>query len=157
MTDLKTKTMTRKLKNRLTKCAFTFLVTLSLTIIGCAPQHHYAFKQFNTESKSEIISIQGYVVDASSVKDLEKDWNLLVIEMSKKPGFVSGYLSEGVGDSKLVLAHSTWENLESLRNAFSDKKILDLEAKLPKIQFEHLFNVGTLANYPEPSKTDKTK
>ncbi len=157
MTDLISNTITRKLKNRLTKWGFSILVILSLTMIGCAPQHHYAFKQFNTESKGEIISIQGYVLDASGVKNLERDWNLLVIEMSKKPGFVSGYLSEGVGDSKLVLAHSTWKNLESLRSAFSDKKILDLEAKLPKIQFEHLFNIGTLANYPEPFKTDDAR
>ncbi len=144
--------MTHNIKNRLTIWKFTFFAIISLTMIGCAPQHHHAFKQFNTENKGKIISIQGYVVDASSVKDLENAWNQLIIEMSKKPGFVSGYLSEGVGDSKLVLAHSTWENLESLRNAFSDKKILDLESKLPKIQFEHLFNVGTLANYPKPHK-----
>lgn len=122
-------------------------VMIFITVTGCAPQHHHAFKQFNTESRDEIISIQGYVADSSDAKELGEAWNLLIAEMSKKPGFVSGYLSEGVGDSKLVLAHSTWENLESLRNAFSDKKILELESKLPKIQFEHLFNVGTLANY----------
>ncbi len=128
-----------------------------LIFTRCGPQHHYAFQQFNTENKEAIISIQGYVVDPISVKTLEKNWNLLIVEMSKKPGFVSGYLSEGVGDSKLVLAHSTWKDLQSLRNAFADENILSLEAQLPKIQFEHIFNIGTLANYPEPYKTETGK
>lgn len=142
----------RKNNKLLQKIAISFFV-LTLVFVSCAPQHKYAFKQLSTENKGTILSIQGYVISASSTNSLEKDWNILVKEMSKKPGFISSYLSGGVGNSKLVLAHSTWKDLQALRNAFSDKKILELEAKLPKIQFEHLFNLGTLgAHHKNTSK-----
>lgn len=138
--------MTKKNSNTKQLLTFCFFV-LNFTLLSCAPQHKYAFEQLSAESKETILSIQGYVISGTDTNSLEEDWNILVKEMSKKPGFISSYLSSGVGDSKLVLAHSEWKDLQSLRNAFSDKKILELEAKLPRIQFEHLFNLGTLGKH----------
>lgn len=117
-------------------------------LVRCAPQHNYAFKQFKAKNKGAVLSIQGYViVDTVKVKNLEKRWNILADKMSKKPGFISCYLSKGVGNSKLILANSKWEDLPSLRNAFSDEKILKLENELPKKQFEHLFTLGSLGEH----------
>ncbi|CAM1343413.1 antibiotic biosynthesis monooxygenase family protein [Tenacibaculum amylolyticum] len=123
-------------------CFFIFL------LLGCAPQHNYAFKQFNAKNQGVVLSIQGYViVDTVKVKNLEERWNILADKMSKKPGFIACYLSKGVGNSKLILANSKWQDLESLRNAFSDEKILKLENELPKKQFEHLFTLGSLGEH----------
>ncbi len=151
MISPKNKRKNRSEKRNIFKCGLAIFAVLTMTLISCGPQHHYAFEQFSANNEGEILSMQGYILDDSKVKTLQKDWDLLIQEMSKKPGFVSGYLSEGVGGSKLILAHSRWKDLESLRNAFADKKILELEAKLPKMQFEHLFNVGTLVNMPSSS------
>ncbi len=117
---------------------------LCLFAIGCGPQHHYAFQQLSSPDEGTILSVQGYVVKPSKVADFERNWNILSVEMKKKAGFKLSSLSSGIGESKLILAHSEWKDLASLRNAFSDKKILELEAKLPKKQFEHLFGLGTL-------------
>ncbi|HAS40474.1 MAG TPA: hypothetical protein DCS93_08345 [Microscillaceae bacterium] len=136
-------------KNRLFQLQpFVLLCVLSLTFAGCSPQHNYAFKQFNAPSQEAVLSIQGYViVNPKKIEDLKVKWNALVTEMSKKPGFIDSNLSKGIGKSKLVLAHSKWKDLATLRNAFADKKIIELEAKLPKKQFVHLFNFGSLNNY----------
>lgn len=147
MVNLKTEIRVLVEKKKLRQWRKGYLLLLSLVILGCGPQHHYAVEQFNANPEGAILSIQGYVVDSAKVRDLERDWNQLVREMSNKPGFISSSLSEGVGDSKLVLAHSKWKDLKSLRDVFLDEKIVELEAKLPKIQFEHLFNVGTLGDY----------
>ena len=125
----------------------SFLVVIVFFISSCSPQHNYAFQQFNVETSDVIVSIQGYVIDESKVETLKKNWNTLAKEMSKKPGFVSSYLNRGVGDSRLILAHSEWKDLKSLRDAFSDPVILSLEAKLYKKQFEHLFSKGSLGSY----------
>lgn len=151
MTKLNTKPALAE-KNNTIRWTQILTVAIGLLLLGCSPQHHYAFQQFNTTNKAAILSIQGYVVDSAKANSLEKDWNLLVTKMSKKPGFISAFLSKGVGNSKLVLAHSKWQDLQSLRNAFSDEEILKLEAKLPKIQFEHLFDIGTLGSYPEKTQ-----
>ena len=117
---------------------------ICLFSVGCGPQHHHAFQQFSSPDEGTILSVQGYVLRPSEVANFKKNWNILAGEMEKKPGFKLGALSSGIGDSKLILAQSKWKDLESLRNAFSDKRILELEAKLPKKQFEHLFGLGTL-------------
>ncbi|MEM7372555.1 MAG: hypothetical protein AAF587_28300 [Bacteroidota bacterium] len=124
-----------------------FFAIFCLFSIGCGPQHHYAFQQFGTPHKGSILSVQGYVFNPSEETDFKNNWNILAAEMKKKPGFVLASLSSGVGESRLILAHSEWKDLESLRNAFSDQQILALEAKLPKKQFEHLFGMGTLGYY----------
>lgn len=120
---------------------------ICLFLVGCGPQHHHAFQQFSTRHEGSILSVQGYVVNASEIAAFEKNWNILAGEMDDKPGFVLAALSAGVGDSKLILAHSEWKDMESLRNAFSDERILQLEAMLPKKQFEHLFGLGTLGYF----------
>lgn len=124
-----------------------FFGILCLFLVGCGPQHHLAFQQFSTPHKGSILSVQGYVLKPSEIPEFEKNWNILAGEMKKKPGFMLAALSAGVGGSKLILAQSEWKDLESLRNAFSDRRILDLEAKLPKKQFEHLFGLGTLGYF----------
>lgn len=130
------------------KWDYIFVCAVLLVFSGCSPQHNYAFQQFNANTKEAVLSIQGYVINnPEDIKDLKMDWNALVAEMSKKPGFMEAYLSDGIGDSKLVLAHSKWNDIESLRNAFLDQNILYLEAKLPDQQFEHLFNFGNLTTY----------
>lgn len=124
-------------------------IILNLLFIGCGPQHHYSFQQIKIPDQGVILSMQGYVLDSSEINTLKKDWNALVREMEKRPGFISAYLSTGVGDSKLTLAHSTWKDLESLRQALFEEDIMELEAKLPKQQFQHIFSLGTLGMYPE--------
>ena len=118
-----------------------------LLLVGCGPQHHLAFQQFSSPDEGTILSVQGYVLSPSEVAEFEKNWNMLAAEMKKKPGFILGALSAGVGESKLILAQSEWKDLDALRNAFSDQEILALEAKLPKKQFEHLFGLGTLGYF----------
>ncbi|MCR9253820.1 MAG: antibiotic biosynthesis monooxygenase [bacterium] len=115
--------------------------------MSCGPGHHLAFKQFESPYSGGLLSVQGYVVKGSDGEQLSKDWNRLLVDMSKQPGFISGFLSSGVGESNLWLAHSEWRSLEDLRNAFANPKILELEAKLPKKQFEHLFELGSEAKY----------
>lgn len=125
-----------------------FLITSS-----CGPAHHLAYKQFSAPYSGSLLSVQGYVIKGSDkAKNLKKDWNILLESMSKQPGFISGFLSSGVGESPLWLAHSEWRSLEDLRNAFANPKIAELEDKLPNIQFEHLFELGSEARYVRDGK-----
>lgn len=141
-------------KKNLIKWGGICLIVINLVMTGCSPQHNYTFQQFNAEQKGVIFSIQGYVISSpEEIKDLKEKWNTLAGEMSKKLGFIDGHLSLGIGGSKLILAHSKWENLESLRNAFSDERILELEERLPKNQFQHLFTHGDLGTYFKEFKT----
>ncbi len=133
--------------NLLKRWMIVCLGMIYLFLVGCGPQHHYAFQQLSSPDEGTILSVQGYVVKPSEVAEFKKRWNFLSGEMKKKAGFRMSSLSSGVGDSKLILAHSEWENLEALRNAFSDEKILELESKLPKKQFEHMFGLGALGYY----------
>ena len=120
-------------------------VVICFLTLSCGPGHHLAYQQFSDPYSGGLLSVQGYVVKDGN--QLSKDWNVLLESMSKKPGFISGFLSSGIGDSPLWLAHSEWRSLEDLRNAFADPEIVKLEDKLPKIQFEHLFELGSKARF----------
>lgn len=112
-------------------------------ITGCTgPGHRAAFDQFKSPTTGRILSIQGYVTNNDEKSNnLNKRWSELAIVMRQQPGFISGHLSPGVGESELWLAHSKWESIEALRSAFSNPEVLSLESKMPKTQFEHLFSL----------------
>ena len=112
-------------------------------ITGCTgPGHHAAFDQFKSPTTGRILSIQGYVTNNDEKSNnLNKRWSELATVMRQQPGFISGHLSSGIGESELWLAHSKWESIEALRSAFSNSEVLRLESKMPKTQFEHLFSL----------------
>ena len=117
-------------------------VAIISLITGCTGPgwHRAAFDQFKTPSTGPILSIQGYVTNTDEKSNnLNKHWNDLANVMRQQPGFLSGHLSPGVGESELWLAHSKWESIVALRSAFSNPDVLRLESKMPKAQFEHLF------------------
>ena len=93
------------------------IVLIYLLIAGCAPQHHYAFQQFSAPQDGSILSVQGYVLNPNEVAVFEKNWNILANEMKNKSGFKTASLNSGVGDSKLILAQSEWNDLEALRQS----------------------------------------
>ena len=133
---------TFKLRLVLVLCAFSFL------LVNCGPQHSLAFKQFGAQPEGTIMAVQGYVAaKPEDVESLKQKWNALAVEMQKMPGYVEGHLSLGVGESKLVLAHTTWRDLQSLRNAFANETIVALEDALPSQQFAHIFSHGSLNTY----------
>jgi len=125
------------------KALYLGLIILILTSLNaCAPGHHLAFEQFNVQHSGTILSVQGYVIqDDDHIKTLKKNWTMLAKKMRQKPGFISCHLSPGIGQSMLWLAHSKWESIASLRNAFADPTVLALEEKLDN-KFEHLFSLG---------------
>ncbi|ACF15048.1 hypothetical protein Ctha_2599 [Chloroherpeton thalassium ATCC 35110] len=125
------------------KFGYVFLLIFFASFVqACAPGHHLAFEQFQSPHSGTVLSVQGYVIKSNSdTAALQQNWMNLAEKMSRKPGFISCHLSPGIGESTLWLAHSKWENLEALRNAFADPIILKLEEKLPN-KFEHLFSLG---------------
>lgn len=129
------------------KATIIFYSILISLLTSCGPGHHLAYKQFSTNNTGVILSVQGYALKASEKEILKQNWNALAAEMKKQPGFISSYLSSGLGESTLWLSHSEWESIEALRNAFSNSRILELEAKLRDKQFEHLFSLGKEGQY----------
>ena len=118
-------------------------VAIISLITGCTgPGHRAAFDQFKSHNSGRILSIQGYVTNNDEKSNnLNKHWNELTTVMRQQPGFISGHLSPGVGESELWLAHSKWESIEALRSVFSNPEVLRLESKMPKTQFKHLFSL----------------
>lgn len=118
-------------------------VVLLVFLYGCAPGHHLAFKQLSSDYSGSVLSVQGYVVRNQREKDLlEKRWSDISKAMQQQPGYISGFLSPGVGESPLWLAHSQWSSLEDLRAAFATSEVQILESKMPEQQFEHFFAHG---------------
>ncbi|NTV46583.1 MAG: hypothetical protein HGB11_08725 [Chlorobiales bacterium] len=119
-----------------------FLLCAMSLLGACAPGHKLAFEQLNTTHSGPVLSVQGYIIhSADQAAALQKNWTALAEVMKQKPGFISCYLSPGIGQSSLWLAHSKWESMSALRNAFSDTTILKLESRLSN-KFEHLFSLG---------------
>jgi len=120
-----------------------FLVIGISLLTACSPGHQMAFKQLKTDHSGPVLSVQGYVLEMDEKKQgLITKWKAVAKEMSQQPGFIACYLSPGIGSSNLWLAHSKWDSLDLLRGAFSNPKVLAVESKMPKTQFEHLFSLG---------------
>jgi quinol monooxygenase YgiN len=119
-----------------------FLLCALSVLGGRAPGHKLAFEQLNASHSGPVLSVQGYVIQsADQAESLQKNWTALAEAMKQKPGFISCYLSPGIGESPLWLAHSKWESMNALRDAFSDSTVLKLESQLSN-KFEHLFSLG---------------
>ncbi len=126
------------------------IIILALITACTGPGHQAAFEQFKSPSTGHILSVQGYVTKNDEQKNnLNTRWNKLAFVMKQQPGFISGYLSLGLGESTLWLAHSEWKNIEALRSAFTNPEVLSMESKMPKTQFEHLFTLDNNVKSPE--------
>ena len=92
------------------KIKLLLIITL-LMLMGCTgPGHRSMNNQFQIDHAGPVYSIQGYVI-TGSLDHLQEAWQELGNEMKKQDGFLSSRLSEGVGDSPLVLVHSEWTSL----------------------------------------------
>ncbi|MGH1352842.1 MAG: antibiotic biosynthesis monooxygenase family protein [Methyloligellaceae bacterium] len=117
-------------------------------LLGCAPGHKLALKQLEADSPGPVLSLQGYVIKGEKHRNsLKKQWTTLSELMRQQPGFISSDLSPGIGESTLWLAHSEWSSLNDLKKAFSNPEVLELELKMPKRQFEHLFSQGAIGHF----------
>lgn len=121
---------------------FTLAACMVLLLNACAPTHLMVQKQLNVQHTGKILSVQGYVVKCDDMAlELTQKWEKMAKLMRQKPGFISCHLSPAIGASKIWLAHSYWESIEDIRNAFSDPLVLKLEAEMPS-KFDHLFSLG---------------
>ncbi len=110
---------------------------------GCAPGHQLALKQLGDDYSGPVLSVQGYVIKhEGQEKILKKQWGAISELMRQQPGFISSYLSPGIGESMLWLVHSEWSSLSDLRNAFTVPEVQQVESQMPEQQFEHLFAHG---------------
>lgn len=118
------------------------IICLAITVSACAPGHQMVFEQLKSNQSGQVLSVQGYVIKSmDETVELHQKWVRLAKLMKQKPGFISCYLSPGIGQSPLWLAHSKWESLDALKNAFSDPLVLKLEEEMPS-KFDHLFSLG---------------
>lgn len=124
-----------------------FILTIATIglMTGCTgPGHHSTLEQFKSTSSGAVLSTQGYVIkNNEKSNELQKSWIEIAKAMRLQPGFISGYLNPGIGNSSLWLARSQWKSLDALRKAFTDPDVLRLESNMPKQQFEHLFSLET--------------
>jgi hypothetical protein len=129
------------------------LILMLLLFNACSPTHLMVQEQLQVTHSGKVLSVQGYVVKSDvSASDLKQKWEQLAKVMKKKPGFISCYLSPAIGKSPIWLAHSEWESLDAIRNAFSDPLVLKLEADMPS-KFDHFFSLGQNGQFPNNVST----
>ena len=124
-----------------------FLV-MALSLSACKGPHHFMTgpghqdfeRQLSWQSEAQILSVQGYVLKSNEdAERLKSVWQEMAGLMKNKPGFIEANLNPGAANSKLWLEISRWENVTTLRAAFSDPAVQATVGKLPKIGMSHIF------------------
>ena len=120
--------------------AVAALALLAALLSGCASIVDPLERQIVESDARDVTSVQGYLIgDEVGARELVERWEALAERMRERPGFVRARLGRGTAGSRLWLASSEWRDARALRDAFSDAKVLALEAAMPDRLFGHLY------------------
>ena len=91
--------------------------------------------QIEEKIMGSVILINKFNVAQGKVEQFLKDWGDDAINFKQQPGFFSGQLHKGIGQSSVFINYAVWESMEHYKQAIN-KMLFTPESQSPLLKYD---------------------